>query len=341
MLKNNFVDIFSFMIVAKEQSFTKAAAKLGVSQSALSHSIRLLEDRLQVRLLTRTTRSVAATEAGKRFLAQFEPLCAEMENQLTRLTESRTEPNGTIRLSAGEHATDWVLWPLLKPFLKQYPDITLEINVDNTLLDIVGEGYDAGIRMGEHLAKDMIATRIADDMRIAVVGSPEYFSKFERPQTPQDLMQHRCINMRLPTHHSVAIWEFTEPTFIQSSINNMQIDSSNTQTSQIVQSNKSIKVKTDGKLIFNTLRQRIDAALNGFGLAYVPEDTVQELIQNGELIRVLDDWCVPFSGYHLYYTSRKQHTVAFSLLLDFLRSNSAVKHNTIKQNTIKHNTIKQ
>ncbi|NPE59927.1 LysR family transcriptional regulator [Dickeya dadantii] len=294
MLKENFSDLISFRMVAQEKSFTRAAAKLGISQSALSHAMRSLEERLGIRLLTRTTRSVSLTEAGERLLGNISPSLNELEFALEDLGEMRDKPAGNIRLTAGEHAVNFVLWPVLKPFLSQYPDIHLEITVDNTLTDIVNERFDAGVRLGEQVAKDMIAVRIGPDMRMAVVGSPAYFANHTAPDTPQSLQQHRCINMRLPTLGGLFAWEFSRD-------------------------GREIRVRVDGQLTFNNLQHRIDAALSGLGLAYVPEDTIRQAVADGRLIQVLESWCEPFPGYYLYYPSRKQHTAAFSLFIDALR----------------------
>lgn len=294
MLKENFSDLISFLVVARERSFTKAAAQLGVSQSALSHAIRGLEERLELRLLTRTTRSVAPTEAGEKLVESLGPRFAEIEGELEALIEMRENPAGNIRITAGEHAVDSVLWPVLKSFLGDYPDIKVEITVDNTLTDIVSERFDAGIRLGEQVAKDMIAVRIGPEMRMAVVGAPSYLEKHGIPQTPQELQNHRCINMRLPTMGGLYAWEFAK-------------------------AGRELKVRVDGQLTFNSLRQRIDAAVVGFGLAYVPEDSVREEIADGRLVRVLQPWCESFPGYYLYYPSRKQHTTAFALFVEALR----------------------
>lgn len=294
MLKENFNDLISFLMVARERSFTKAAAKLGVSQSALSHSIRGLEERLELRLLTRTTRSVAPTQAGERLANSLEPRFAEIEHELDALSEMRARPAGNIRITAGEHAVDSVLWPVLKSFLAEYPDINVEITVDNALTDIVAGRFDAGIRLGEQVAKDMVAVRIGPDMSMATVGSPSYLAKYGVPTTPADLQNHRCINMRLPTMGGLYAWEFEKE-------------------------GRQLKVRVDGQLTFNSLRQRIDAATIGFGLIFVPEDSVSAEIANGSLVRVLTEWCEPFPGYYLYYPSRRQHTTAFSLLIEALR----------------------
>ncbi|MFB4988526.1 LysR family transcriptional regulator [Enterobacter hormaechei subsp. steigerwaltii] len=294
MLKDNFNDLLSFMVVARERSFTRAAAQLGVSQSALSHAMRNLETRLKVRLLTRTTRSVAPTEAGEQLLMRLSPHLLEIEQELTALRDTRDRPAGNIRLTAGEHAKSAVLWPVLKPFMAQYPDINVEVTVDNGLTDIVDGRFDAGVRLGEQVAKDMIAVRIAPDMRMAVVGSAEYLQRFGVPETPEQLDQHRCINMRLPTRGGLYAWEFERD-------------------------GRELRVRVDGQLILNSLPQRIDAAENGLGLAYVPEDAVQDALAESRLVRVLEAWCPAFTGYHLYYPSRRQHTTAFALLIAALR----------------------
>lgn len=294
MLKDNFNDLLSFMVVARERSFTRAAAQLGVSQSALSHAMRNLEARLEVRLLTRTTRSVAPTEAGEQLFMRLSPHLLEIEQELTALRDTRDRPAGNIRLTAGEHAMSAVLWSVLKPFMAQYPDINVEVTVDDGLTDIVDGRFDAGVRLGEQVAKDMIAVRIAPDMRMAVVGSADYLHRFGVPETPEQLDQHRCINMRLPTRGGLYAWEFERD-------------------------GRELRVRVDGQLILNSLPQRIDAAENGLGLAYVPEDAVQDALAEGRLVRVLEAWCPAFAGYHLYYPSRRQHTSAFSLLIAALR----------------------
>lgn len=294
MLKDNFNDLLSFMVVARERSFTRAAAQLGVSQSALSHAMRKLEARLEVSLLTRTTRSVAPTEAGEQLFMRLSPHLLEIEQELIALRDTRDRPAGNIRLTAGEHAMSTVLWPVLKPFMAQYPDINVEVTVDNGLTDIVDGRFDAGVRLGEQVAKDMIAVRIAPDMRMAVVGSAEYLQRFGIPKTPEQLDQHRCINMRLPTRGGLYAWEFERD-------------------------GRELRVRVDGQLILNSLPQRIDAAENGLGLAYVPQDAVQDALAKGRLVGVLEAWCPAFTGYHLYYPSRRQHTTAFALLIAALR----------------------
>jgi DNA-binding transcriptional LysR family regulator len=294
MPRENFNDLLAFLTVAKERSFTRAAAQLGVSQSALSHTVRGLEERLGLRLLTRTTRSVAPTEAGERLLRAAGPRLEEIEAEMAALSELRDKPSGTIRITAHDHAVRAVLWPVLEKLLPDYPDIKVEIAIDYGLTNIVAERFDAGIRTGEMVAKDMIAVRIGPDMRSAVVGAPSYFAKRTRPKTPQDLTTHVCINLRLPTHGGLYAWEFAK-------------------------SGRELRVRVEGQFVFNGTAQMLDAALSGFGLAYVPEDTVQAHLADGRLIRVLADWCPPYPGYHLYYPSRRQPTPAFALLVNALR----------------------
>lgn len=294
MLKDNIHDLLSFMVVARERSFTRAAAQLGVSQSALSHAMRNLEARLDVRLLTRTTRSVAPTEAGEKLLTRLGPQLQQIEDELSALHELRDKPAGNIRITAGEHAMHCVLWPALRPFLQRYPDIHVEVTVDNGLTDIVDGRFDAGIRLGEQVAKDMIAVKIAPEMRMAVVASPDYLARFGTPVSPRELEHHRCINMRLPTRGGLYAWEFE-------------------------QGDQTLRVRVEGQLTLNTLPQRIDAALAGLGFTYVPEDTITSAVSSGKLVRVLAEWCPPFPGYYLYYPGRRQHTTAFALLIDALR----------------------
>ena len=294
MQRGNLNDLPAFVAVARERSFTKAAAKLGVSQSALSHALRELEERLGVRLLTRTTRSVAPTEAGERLLHTAGPRLEEIEAELESLSELRERPAGTIRITATDYAADTILWPRLQTFLRQYPDIKLEIVIDYGLTDIVAQRFDAGVRDGEQVAKDMIAVRIGPDNRMAVVGAPSYFRNRSAPKRPQDLVGHNCINLRLATHGGLYAWEFEK-------------------------GGRELKVRVEGQLTFNGTFQMLHAALAGFGLAYVPEDVAQPHIARGRLKRVLEDWCAPYTGYHLYYPSRRQSSAAFSLLVEALR----------------------
>ena len=293
MPRESFDVLAGFAIVARERSFTRAAAKLGVSQSALSQSVRALEDRLGLPLLTRTTRSVAPTEAGERLLQTVAPRFDEIEAELAALSELRDKPSGTVRITAGEHPAISLLQPALKRFLPDHPDLRVEIIVDYGLTDIVAEGFDAGVRMGEQIAKDMIAVRIGPDIRMAVVGSPAYFARHLPPASPHDLTAHNCINMRLPTYGGLFPWNFEAK-------------------------GREVNVRGDGQLVFNNLALRLSSALDGLGLAYLPEDQAAPFIADGRLLRMLEEWCPPFPGYHLYYPSRK-HSPALTLLVDTLR----------------------
>src|SRR5437870_5518011 len=294
MQREHFNDLIAFLAVARERSFTRAAAKLGVSQSALSHAISGLEARLGLRLLTRTTRSVSPTEAGERLLLTVGHRFEEIEAELEALTELREKPAGTIRITAIDYVADTILWPKLVKFLPEYPDIKVEITVDYGLTDIVAQRYDAGVRSGEQVAKDMIAVRIGPDMRMAVVGAPSYFAKRSPPKKPQDLTDHNCISLRLPTYGGLYAWEFEK-------------------------GGRELKVRVEGQLVLNGTMQMLNAALAGFGLAYLPEDLAQPHLAKGLLKRVLEDWCPTYSGYHLYYPSRRQPSAAFALLVDALR----------------------
>lgn len=294
MKRENFNDLLAFVAVAREGSFTKAAAKLGVSQSALSHTIRGLEARLGLRLLTRNTRSVSPTEAGQRLFQNIAPRFEEIESELAALTELRDKPAGTIRISCAEHSANTVLWPKLAKFLRQYPDIRIELNVDYGLTDIVAQRFDAGVRLGDQVEKDMVAVRISPDMRMAVVGSPDYFSRYPAPQSPRDLEMHNCINLRLPTHGNLLTWEFEKD-------------------------GQPLDVRVEGQWIFNSTTPRLRAALAGSGLAYLPEDMALPEIAAGRLVPVLQDWCPTYPGYHLYFPSRRQSSSAFVLMVDALR----------------------
>jgi DNA-binding transcriptional LysR family regulator len=294
MQRGHLDDLAAFVAVGREQSFTKAAAKLGVSQSALSHTMRALEERLGVRLLTRTTRRVAPTEAGERLLHTLSPRLQEIEAELAAVSALRDTPAGTIRLTTTDYAADTILWPKLVKFLPRYPDIKVEIIIDYGLTDIVAQRFDAGVRPGEQVAKDMIALRIGPDIRMAVVGAPAYFKSRPQPKRPQDLIGHACINLRLPTHGGLYAWEFEK-------------------------AGRELKVRVEGQLTFNGTFQMLNAALGGFGLAYVPEDLVRPHLAKRRLIRVLEDWCPPYTGYHLYYPSRRQPSAAFAFLVEALR----------------------
>ena len=294
MQRGNLDDLLAFVAVARERSFTNAAAKMGVSQSALSHTIRELEGRLGVRLLTRTTRSVSPTEAGERLLRNIGPRFEEIEAEVTAITELRNKPAGTIRITATEYAADAILLPKLAKLLREYPDIKVEIIVDYGLTDIVAQRFDAGVRSGEQVAKDMVAVRIGPDMRMAVVGTPSYFKGRPEVKKPQDLINHNCITLRLPTHGGLYAWEFEK-------------------------GSRELRVRVEGQLTYNTTGQMLTGALAGLGLAYVPEGLVQPHLAKGRLKRVLEDWCLPYSGYHLYYPSRRQPSAAFALFVDALR----------------------
>ncbi|KAG8152948.1 LysR family transcriptional regulator [Burkholderia catarinensis] len=294
MLRQNVEGLIAFVAVAKQRSFTRAAAQMGVSQPALSQTIRDIERRLGVRLLTRTTRSVSLTEAGELLLRTIEPRFNEIETALDSLNAMRERPAGTIRISAGEHPAITILQPALARLLPSYPEINVEVVVDYRLIDIVDEGYDAGVRLGQNIAKDMIAVRIGADWRMAVAGSPSYFAKRPPPKTPEDLSDHSCINLRLPTMWSIRPWEFEKD-------------------------GRKVKISTEGQLVFNNIALRLKSALDGLGLVYLPEDQVDEHVSEGRLVRVLDDWCPAYSGYHLYYPSRRHHSAAFALLVDTLR----------------------
>lgn len=283
-----------FSAVAQERSFTRAAARLGMSQPALSRAMRQLEERLGVRLLARTTRSVAPTEAGEHLLKVIAPRFEEIDTELALLSKFRDKPAGKLRITAGEHSAIKVLHPALAKLLPDHPDLNIEIIVDYGFTDIVAQGFDAGVRLGEQVAKDMIALRIGPDMRMAVVGSPAYFARYPQPVIPSDLMAHNCITLRLPTYGGLYLWEFEK-------------------------NGQELNVRVEGQLVFNNIAMRLEAALQGLGLAYMPEDLVQELVAQGRLIRVLEDWCEPFSGYHLYYPSRRQSSPAFTLLRETLR----------------------
>ncbi|MGA2550294.1 MAG: LysR family transcriptional regulator [Burkholderiaceae bacterium] len=284
----------AFVVVARERSFTRAAAQLGISQSALSHSMRGLEAKLGIRLLTRTTRGVSPTEAGERLWASIGPHYDGIESGLTNLSELRDRPAGTIRITSGDHAVTTVLWPKLSKFIPDYPDINVEIDINYQLIDIVAERFDAGVRSGEQIAQDMVAVRIGPPYRMAVVGSPDYLARKSAPQTPKDLADHSCVNLRLPTRGGLYAWEFED-------------------RGQVIQ------VQVRGQWIFNTTPQMIQAAQEGCGLAYVPQDLVLEDVAAGHLLLMLEDYCPTYPGYHLYFPSRRQSSPAFSLLLETLR----------------------
>jgi DNA-binding transcriptional LysR family regulator len=287
-------DLFAFLAVARERSFTKAAAKLGVSQSALSHTITRFEQRIGIRLLTRTTRSVAPTQAGERLLRTVGPRLDEVETELASLTELRDKPAGTIRITTSDHAANTILIPKLGRMLPDYPDIKVEIIVDYGLTDIVASRYDAGVRLGESVARGMIAVPIGPELRMAAVASPAYFATHAPPKKPQDLTSHCCINIWLPTAGTPYAWEFEKR-------------------------NREVRVRVEGQVTVNGIDESINAALAGLGIAFAIEDTTVEHVRAGRLVRVLEDWTPPFPGYHLYYTTRRQLSAAFSLVVDALR----------------------
>jgi DNA-binding transcriptional LysR family regulator len=287
-------DLAAFLAVARERSFTKAAGQLGVSPSALSHTIRGLEERIGIRLLTRTTRSVSPTDAGERLLRTIGPHFDEIRAELDALSELRDKPAGTIRIVAGDHPVETILWPALEKFLPDYPDIHVETCVDNAFTDIVAERFDAGVRLGEAVARDMIAVRIGPDIRFAAVAAPAYLDRRPKPRTPHDLAGHECINQRLPTLGGFYAWEFEKD-------------------------GRELKVRVEGQLAFNRIGLVREAALAGFGIAFLPADYVESQLRAGSLATVLDDWTPPFPGYHLYYPSRRQQSPAFALLVEALR----------------------
>ncbi|MFL6761099.1 MAG: LysR family transcriptional regulator [Sphingomicrobium sp.] len=294
MPRQNINDLLAFRAVARERSFTRAAAQMGVSPSALSHTIRALEERLGVRLLTRTTRSVAPTEAGERLLATIGPRFDEIEAELSALSELRDKPAGTIRITTGIHAAETVLWPALARLLPDYPDIKVEISVNAGFVDIVAERFDAGVRLGETIAQDMVAVAIGPEMRMAAVAAPSYFAARKRPRTPAELAGHDCINLRFPTRGGLYAWEFEKQ-------------------------GRSLNVHVEGQVIVNEVALAKQAALDGSGIAYLPDDYVRGEIDGRRLVRVLEDWSPPFPGYHLYYPSRRQQSPAFALVVEALR----------------------
>lgn len=294
MARENYNDLLAFLAVARERSFTRAAAQLGVSQSALSHTIRALEARLGLRLLTRTTRNVAPTEAGERLFHALTPNFEDIDAALAGLGELRDKPGGTIRITSSEHAASTILWPVLRRLLPDYPDIRVEVITDSSLTDIVAGRFDAGIRLGEQVAKDMVAVPIGPPKRMAVVGAPGYLAGRAPVKKPGDLTGHDCINLRFLTHGGLYAWEFEKH-------------------------GRALNVRVEGRLAFNDVRQIRTSALDGFGLACLPEDMVRADIAAGRLRRLLADWCPPFPGYHLYYPSRRQPSPAFALLVEALR----------------------
>jgi DNA-binding transcriptional LysR family regulator len=294
MERINLNNVAAFVVVARERSFTRAAAQLGLSQSSLSHTISALEAKLGMRLLTRTTRGVSPTEAGERLLATVGPYCEGIESELASLSEERDKPAGTIRISSHDHAVRTILWPKLSRLLRTYPDLKIEFAIHYGLIDIVAKRLDAGVRVGDQVAKDMIAMRISTDFNMTVVGSPSYFAAREMPLIPQDLTEHSCINLRLPTHGGLYAWEFEKE-------------------------GQELSVHVQGQVILNTSPEIVTAALEGYGLAYIPQDVADRHIAAGHLVQVLEAWRPTYPGYHLYYPSRRNASPAFLLVLDALR----------------------
>lgn len=294
MFRDHVSDLVAFIAVAREGSFTRAAIKLGVSQPALSHTLRTLEERLGLRLLNRTTRSVAPTEAGERLLRSIEPQFTQIEASLASLTELRDKPSGIVRLTSTHHAAQTVLWKRLAKVMRDFPDITIELVTDEGLTNIVSERFDAGVRVGEYVEKDMIAVRIGPEIRQAIVGTPAYLKMHGIPTQPEELTSHRCINLRRVTRGGYHPWEFEKH-------------------------GRAINVRVAGQLAVNSLEMACNAALEGLGLAYLPDDLVQGHIEKKRLVRVLEDWCEPFPGYHMYYPNSRQHAPAFAVVLDALR----------------------
>lgn len=294
MERINLNNVAAFVVVARERSFTRAAAQLGLSQSSLSHTISALETKLGIRLLTRTTRGVSPTEAGERLLATVGPYCEGIEAELASLSEDRDKPAGTVRISSHDHAVRTILWPKLSRLLPAYPDLKLEFSIHYGLIDIVAERFDAGVRVGDQVAKDMIAMRISPDFHMAVVGAPSYFSARKAPVNPQDLTEHNCINLRLPTHGGLYAWEFEKD-------------------------GQEMSVHVQGQVILNNSAEIVTATLEGYGLAYVPQDVADQHVEAGHLVQVLDDWRPTYPGYHLYYPSRRNASPAFLLVLDAIR----------------------
>lgn len=294
MRREDLGDLVAFLAVAEERSFTRAAARLNVSQSALSHTLRRLEARLGLRLLMRTTRNVSPTEAGERLIATLRPAIDEIEGKLAAVTELRDTPSGTVRITTSDHAARTILWPVAAKLLALYPDVKIEISAESALTDIVAERFDAGIRLGENVAKDMIAVPVGPQLRMAAVASPDYLARHGTPRTPQDLAQHNCINLRFLRTGGLYAWEFEKD-------------------------GRELRVRVEGQLIVNRVDLGIQAALDGHGILFVMEDQLRDPIEDGRLVRVLEDWCAPFAGYYLYYPSRRQPTPAFTVLLEALR----------------------
>ncbi|MDB5441267.1 MAG: LysR family transcriptional regulator [Caulobacteraceae bacterium] len=298
MKRDELGDLMAFLAVAEERSFTRAAARLGTSQSAVSHTVRRLEARLGIRLVTRTTRNVALTEAGEQLAGTLRPAFDDIDDRLSALSQLRERPAGTIRITTSLHAAETILWPAAAKLLAAWPDVKIELSIDQTLTNIVADRFDAGVRLGEQVEKDMVAVRIGPELRMAVVGSPAYFAQRPAPDTPQDLIDHSCINLRLPTLGGLYAWEFEKD-------------------------GRELHVRVEGQLVLNQIPMILQAAADGAGLACVLDAQAQAYLADGRLVRVLADWCPPFAGYHLYYPSRRQPTPAFALLVEALRYRAA------------------
>jgi DNA-binding transcriptional LysR family regulator len=294
MKRDELGDLIAFLTVAEERSFTRAAAQLGTSQSSLSHTVRRIEERMGVRLLTRTTRNVVPTEAGEQLMETLRPAFNDIRSRIDALSAMRQSPGGTIRITSSRHAAETILMPAAKRLMAEYRDVNIEISIDQRFVDLVAERYDAGVRLGESIEKDMIAVAIGPELRMMVAGSPGYFERNPKPQTPHDLTQHNCINLRLPTLGGLYTWEFERD-------------------------GRPLNVRVTGQFICNDVPMIIDAALDGLGLACLPDDHLGPLVDEGRLVPVLQDWSAPFPGYHLYYPSRRLASPAFALLVDALR----------------------
>jgi DNA-binding transcriptional LysR family regulator len=294
MRRENFSDLAVFLTVAEERSFTRAANKLGTSQSAVSQVVRRVEDSMGLKLLTRTTRNVALTDAGEQLVETLRPAFADIQSRITGLSALREKPSGFVRITAGRHAAEALIWPAVQRVIHDNPDITIELSIDQALTDIVTERFDAGVRLGEEVAKDMVAVKIGPDLRLAVVGSPSYFAEHGVPLSPHELTEHRCVNIRQSTKGGFYVWEFEKD-------------------------GREVNVRVEGPLILNDSSMIYKAAEQGLGLACVMEDLVGDQIASCKLVRVLQDWCPPFAGYHLYYPDRRQITPAFGLLMAALR----------------------
>lgn len=294
MQREDLGDLAAFLAVLEEGSFTRAAAKLATSQSALSHTVQRLEARLGLRLLNRTTRRVAATEAGEKLAATLRPCLDQIDSQITALSALRDRPAGLVRLTTSAHAAETVVWPAISQLLPDYPDLQVELNVESRFTDIVAERFDAGVRLGESVDRDMIAVRIGPDMQMALVAAPAYLARHPAPSHPQDLLAHACINLRLPTLGGLYAWEFAK-------------------------AGRALNVRVQGALVFNTPALCLAAAVAGHGLAFLPDGIAEPLLASGQLVRLMPDWCQPFAGYHLYYPSRRQLSPALRLIIDHLR----------------------